>query len=91
MLEKVTHRLTAYHWRSDRRSTGTVLGICSCGWRARFMRPSMTTRLRRVVCLFRGHRWDDPEPIMVGPAGAPDDQFESIGDLTMCDYCWASK
>ena len=48
ILERLSHKLTAYHWRK-----GNLL-ICSCGWEPWWFRKvDWTSRLRRMGRRFR--------------------------------------
>lgn len=84
----VKHKLTAYHWRYDRGDGPAALAICECGWKCRLFRKSPRDHLRRVHCLLRGHDWGESEPVLVGPAGAPDEEMTLIAMQRQCDRCW---
>jgi hypothetical protein len=88
----VGHKLTAYHWRYNRHHAATKLGGCSCGWHARFMRPSLLQRLRTTCCaLTVGHDWGDPDPIHTGPVGFEESEDTLIGHVVQCESCGKCK
>src|SRR4051812_15973909 len=92
---RLWHTLTAYHLRDRFGKKPSRIMICSCGWKPWWVRKiARTSRLRRVlVCLpTGGHVWDDEFQATVGPAGAPDEEFEPLGNRTrQCDKCYAIK
>lgn len=91
----VKHKLTAEHWRRNRKPRSTVLGICSCGWKNKLFRSSLRTRARKVMCVF-GHKWEDPEPIEVGPVYEENGEWVSGIDrgegytfhMRQCERCY---
>lgn len=86
---RAVHKLTAHHWRHSRRTSGSRLGICSCGWKSRVFRPDLTTRARQVACLFLGHRWDkEPGHCEVGPAGFEDGEGDISWTMRQCERCY---
>lgn len=92
---RMRHRLTAYHWRRDNLSDcGTVIGICSCGWKARFIRKiEWTTRWRMVtqLCWLRGHDWDDWDEVHAGPVGFEESPETLLGVSRQCERCYSMQ
>lgn len=95
---RVVHKLTAYHWRYDRDQSYNKLGICSCGWKAKFMRDSPKDYLRKSKCIF-GHKWGEPEPMEIGELFKKDDGTWTstldegdggiiVGYMKQCDRCF---
>lgn len=88
------HKATAYHLRDRRSPKPSRIATCSCGWHGRMMRPSLSTRARRVVCALdpKGHRWGEPEEWSFGPidhvVGTDDDMH---GLTRQCDRCYKVK
>lgn len=88
---RVRHKLTAHHWRHNRCSNGTTLGICSCGWHARFLRRvQWTTRWRKVtrLCWLRGHVWGERNEMHTGPVGFEESEDTFMGANHQCDRCY---
>ncbi len=81
---RVWHTLTAYHWRRNRRLVASTLGICGCGWTARFLRPGWRDRLRESVC---DHEWGERQEKHAGPVGFDESLDTVIGTFRQCEKC----
>jgi hypothetical protein len=91
--ERIKHSLTLYHLRDNRKSNYRI-AICSCGWRGGvFNKVKWHVRWRFFsrLCWIRGHNWKTEESFEVGPAGAPDEEFEKISDLRQCERCYKAE
>lgn len=88
---RITHKVTAYHWRHNRRSARSKLMMCDCGWREAMIRKTeWTCRLRNLVglCWLRGHAWDLPMAAHVGPVGFDESDDTFIDEMRQCDRCY---
>lgn len=80
-IERIKHKLTAYHWRENRRDNLQIC-ICSCGWKDPLMRNSIGDYWREFQCLLAGgHQWEEPYTAEASPV-----DFEDGGD-----YLWQTK
>lgn len=89
--ERLSHALTFYHWRYNRRAEHGGLAMCSCGWKCRmFRRVARRTQLRSVLllCWLRGHRWGENNETHTGPVGFKESEDTLIGTTRQCERCW---
>lgn len=86
-FHRISHFMTAYHWRDSRKRTGTVLGHCRCGWKAKFLRKSQRARLEELWCGLRGHDFGPPINVHAGPIGFEESEDTVLGSFRQCERC----
>lgn len=81
------HKLTAYHWRYDRRKS-TSLAICTCGWNCRAFRPGVKLRLKGLVCRVIGHNLGEVETAEAGPIDFEEGEGDVMWRFRQCERCY---